>query len=201
MIDGGVFHTYEYISSHYRHLVSVPHAIFGVYYYGQDEKIYQGNKTVKPLSPSPYCWPAPIRRLPEPVGSTTALKNSITVEIPENGHKIADLEYKESTVRNRGRPGDITKLCFVEELLASISPAIIIEKACAELCDFCRTDLLTKYPLYWILYFYIYFFLALSLSTGEWDWWKGCGQTTTFPHCPNPIHQLYRSTPCMESHI
>lgn len=98
MIDGNVFNTYEYISSHYLHQISVPHSIFGPYYYNQDEKIYKGNTTVQPLSPSPYCWPIPHRRLPEQVGSTSALKRSITIEIPERGHEITDLEHKESTV-------------------------------------------------------------------------------------------------------
>lgn len=98
MIDGNIFNTYEYISSQSRHKISVPFSIFGAYYYDQDEKIYQGNKTVRPLSPSPYCWPTPIRRLPDQVGSTSALKRSITIEIPKRGHEIGDLEYKESTV-------------------------------------------------------------------------------------------------------
>ena len=45
---------------------------------------------VQPLSPPSHCWPAPVRRLPEPVGSTTAVDQFISVEIPEKGHWMND---------------------------------------------------------------------------------------------------------------
>lgn len=88
VIDGGVFYSHEYIPLFRQ--IYVPLSIYGGYYTSHEEKIYRGNHMVQPLSPPSHCWPAPVRRLPEPVGSTTAVDQFISVEIPEQGHWMND---------------------------------------------------------------------------------------------------------------
>ena len=98
MIDGGFFYTREYITPEAMYDVFVPSAIFGQYYSSKKEKVYRGNRTVQPISPSPYCSPAHRRPLPEPVGSSGTLREGISVEIPERGHRL-NLTQGSTTVR------------------------------------------------------------------------------------------------------
>lgn len=89
MIDGGLFYSYEYITSTFVHPIFVPLSIFGPFYLNNMERLYRGRLPVQPLVRSPYCRQEPIRDLPEPIGGTTTVDKFISVEIPERGHKMA----------------------------------------------------------------------------------------------------------------
>ena len=88
VIDGGIFYALERIQIAAYHRTFVPLAMFGEYYTDLDEKLYRGNKTEQPLTPSPYCRPAQFRPRPQPVERSAVIEKFAFAEIPERGHLL-----------------------------------------------------------------------------------------------------------------
>lgn len=95
VIDGGFFYAYDYLIPNSRHRTYVPMSIFGEYYITEEEKLYQGNRPIQRIDPSPYCNRMKIfqRLKPMPPDLSSRAESVMMkgkfVEIPETGHYLS----------------------------------------------------------------------------------------------------------------